>query len=107
MGLSPRNKGSVGAASRGENFPSDYAKSTSRQYDFSRNNDPFSRVHSSLSTEDVPNAASEKELVGAIPVFFFFPAFFLYLFWVRGLKGYGCQHSNIFASIHCCYPSSC
>ncbi|KAF7805050.1 RNA polymerase II-associated protein 3 isoform X2 [Senna tora] len=57
-GSSSRNTGSVGVetASRGEHFPFDYAKNTSR------NNDPFSRVHSSFITEDVADAASEKEL---------------------------------------------
>lgn len=72
-GSSSRNMGSVGmeTASRGETFPFDYAKSTSGQYDSSRNYDPFSHVHSSFTTEDVPDAASEKELVGVICVYIY------------------------------------
>ncbi|KAJ1425524.1 Tetratricopeptide-like helical domain superfamily [Sesbania bispinosa] len=47
----------VGAekASRGDTI-------SSGQYGFSRNNDPFSRVRSSFVPEDVPDAASEKDL---------------------------------------------
>ncbi|XP_028791409.1 RNA polymerase II-associated protein 3 isoform X3 [Neltuma alba] len=48
-----------GTASRGETF---FTESTSGHYDFSRNKDSFDHVHSSFTAEDVPNAASEKEL---------------------------------------------
>ncbi|KAJ1383507.1 Tetratricopeptide-like helical domain superfamily [Sesbania bispinosa] len=43
-------------ASRGDTI-------SSGQYGFSGNNDPFSRVRSSFVPEDVPDAASEKDLV--------------------------------------------
>ncbi|KAI4301701.1 hypothetical protein L6164_034952 [Bauhinia variegata] len=64
LGSSSRNTGSVGveSASRGETLSFDDARSTSGQYDFSKNKDTIHRVHSSLISEDVPDAASEKEL---------------------------------------------
>lgn len=61
-------------ASGGDTISFDNARSSSGQYDFSRNNDPFSRVRSSIVSEDVPDAASEKDLVGAI-LFVVFPNF--------------------------------
>ncbi|XP_061361418.1 uncharacterized protein LOC133305267 isoform X3 [Gastrolobium bilobum] len=63
-GSSSRNTGSVGVekASRADTISFDQARSSSGQYDFSRNNDPFGRVHSSFVPEDVPDAASEKDL---------------------------------------------
>ncbi|MED6186230.1 hypothetical protein PIB30_064891 [Stylosanthes scabra] len=54
-GSSSRNTGSV--ASRRDTLSFDNARSTSGQY-----NDPFSRVTSSFVSEDVPDAASEKDL---------------------------------------------
>ncbi|XP_027366389.1 RNA polymerase II-associated protein 3 isoform X2 [Abrus precatorius] len=56
-GSSSRHTGSVGVekASRGDTI-------SSGQYDFSRNNDPFNRVRSSFVHDDVPDAASEKDL---------------------------------------------
>ncbi|KAK4273393.1 hypothetical protein QN277_021806 [Acacia crassicarpa] len=57
-----KEKLGVEKTSRGETSSFDFTKSTSGQYDLSRNKDPFGNVHSGLTTEDVPNAASEKEL---------------------------------------------
>jgi hypothetical protein len=54
--------------SKGDTIAADHVRNSSAQYDFSRNNDVLSRVSSSLASEDVPDAASEKDLVGA-----FFP----------------------------------
>lgn len=64
----------VETASRGETSSYGFAKSTSGQYDLPRNKDSFNNVHSSLTTEDVPNAASEKELV--VTVYSFLPHFY-------------------------------
>lgn len=62
--------------SRGDTISFDHAKKSAAQYDFSRNNDLLSRVTSSFASEDVPDAASEKDLVGAF--------FLLSLFWSCG-----------------------
>ncbi|XP_073224028.1 uncharacterized protein [Cicer arietinum] len=48
--------------SRGDTISFDHAKKSAAQYDFSRNNDLLSRVTSSFASEDVPDAASEKDL---------------------------------------------
>jgi hypothetical protein len=71
-GSSSRNTGSVGVgkASRGDPISFDDARNSSGHNGFSMNSDPFSRVSSSFAREDVPDAASEKELVGSI---LFFP----------------------------------
>lgn len=53
-------------ASTGDTLSYDHERISSGQYDFSRNNDPFSRVHSSFVPEDVPDAVSEKDLVWTI-----------------------------------------
>lgn len=50
--------------SKGNTIAVDHVRNSSAQYDFSRNNDVLSRVSSSLASEDVPDAASEKDLVG-------------------------------------------
>jgi hypothetical protein len=49
--------------SRGDTISFDHARNTSAKYDFSRNSDVLSRVSSSFASEDVPDAASEKDLV--------------------------------------------
>lgn len=66
--------------SRGDAISFDHARNSSAQYDFSRDNDPFSRVHSSFVSEDVPDATSEKDLVGAN---------FFSLFWSWGNRVVG------------------
>ncbi|XP_058770411.1 uncharacterized protein LOC131644041 isoform X1 [Vicia villosa] len=59
-----RSGGSVGVenGSRGDTISFDHARNSSAQYDFSRNNDLLNRVSSSFASEDVPDAASEKDL---------------------------------------------
>ncbi|KAG4983358.1 hypothetical protein JHK87_028107 [Glycine soja] len=56
--------GSVGVekASKGDTISFDRARNSPGQYDLSRINDPFNRVHSSFVPEDVPDAVSEKDL---------------------------------------------
>jgi hypothetical protein len=49
--------------SRGDTISFDHARNTSAKYDLSRNSDVLSRVSSSFASEDVPDAASEKDLV--------------------------------------------
>lgn len=58
--------------SRGDTISFDHARNSSAQYDFSRNNDLLKRVSSSFASEDVPDAASEKDLVGAFLPFSMF-----------------------------------
>ncbi|RDX89709.1 RNA polymerase II-associated protein 3 [Mucuna pruriens] len=63
-GSSSHHTGSVGVgkASRGDTISFDRARNSPGQYDLSRINDPFNRVQSSFVPEDVPDAASEKDL---------------------------------------------
>lgn len=63
-GSSSRSDRSMGVENRskGDTIAVDHVRSSSAQYDFSRNNDVLSRVSSSLASEDVPDAASEKDL---------------------------------------------
>lgn len=46
----------------------DYAGNSPGLYDFSKISDPLNRLHGSFVPEDVPDAASEKDLVN---LFFF------------------------------------
>ena len=56
-------------ASKGDTISFDRARNSPGQYNLARINDPFNRVHSSFVPEDVPDAASEKDLVGSpLPV---------------------------------------
>ncbi|KAL2325593.1 hypothetical protein Fmac_024651 [Flemingia macrophylla] len=61
---SSRHIESVGVekASRGDGISFDRARNSPGQYDLSRIGDPFNRAHSSFDPEDVPDAASEKDL---------------------------------------------
>ncbi|XP_020240446.1 RNA polymerase II-associated protein 3 isoform X1 [Cajanus cajan] len=61
---SSRHIGSVGVdkASRGDAISFDRARNSPGQYDLSRISDAFNGVHSSFVPEDVPDAASEKDL---------------------------------------------
>ncbi|XP_045794752.1 RNA polymerase II-associated protein 3 isoform X1 [Trifolium pratense] len=63
-GSSALSDGSVGVenGSRGDTISFDHVRKTSAKYDFSRNSDVLSRVSSSFASEDVPDAASEKDL---------------------------------------------
>ncbi|KAJ7977859.1 RNA polymerase II-associated protein 3 [Quillaja saponaria] len=64
MGSSSRNTGLVSedSTSRRETSKHDYSRSTSGKYDFLKKNNADNRFNSSYITEDVPDAASEKEL---------------------------------------------
>lgn len=68
--------------SRGNTISFNNSKNSPAQYDLSRNNDPLVRVHSSFASEDVPDATSEKDLVGAL-------FFYLHLFWSWGYRVVG------------------
>jgi len=60
----------VEKASKADAISFDRARNSQGLYDLSKINDPLNRLHGSFVPEDVPDAASEKDLVG----FFFFPS---------------------------------
>lgn len=55
-----------GSSSKRDAISSDRTRNSSGQYGFPRNNDTLTRLQSTFVPEDVPDAASEKDLVGAI-----------------------------------------
>lgn len=84
-GSSSQNYGSVGVEKRprGDTISFDHASNSSAKFDFPRNNDPLSRVRSSFASEDVPDATSEKDLVGTL--LFSSPWFILGMNFILGL----------------------
>ncbi|XP_057424136.1 uncharacterized protein LOC130717792 isoform X2 [Lotus japonicus] len=51
-----------GSSSKGDAISSDHTRISSGQYGFPRNNDALTRLQSTFVPEDVPDAASEKDL---------------------------------------------